>query len=107
MQTVISRIACVDITYMEGKEPGMSPETEVKLYTLSTCSHCKAAKKFLNDCNVSYDFVDVDMLRGSERLAVLEQVRNVNPLFSFPTILIGDRVIAGFDEHKIREALGL
>jgi len=77
------------------------------LYTLSTCSHCKAAKKFLSDCNVNYDFVDVDLLRGSERLAILEQVRNLNPFFSFPTIIIGDRVIAGFDEGKIREALGL
>ena len=85
----------------------MSPEKEVKLYTLSTCSHCKAAKKFLNDCNVSYDFVDVDLLLGSERLAILEQVRNLNPFFSFPTILIGDTVIAGFDEQKIRETLGL
>jgi len=34
----------------------------VNIYTLSTCSHCKATKKFLNDCAVKYDFTDVDLL---------------------------------------------
>ncbi len=85
----------------------MSPEKKVKLYTLSTCSHCKATKKFLGDCNVRYDFVDVDLLEGEEREAILEDVRKLNPQCSFPTIIIGDTVIVGFKEEKIREALGL
>ena len=85
----------------------MSPEKQVKLYTLSTCSHCKATKKFLGDCNVQYDFVDVDLLMGEERGAVLKEIRRLNPLCSFPTITIGDQVIVGFKEEKIREALGL
>lgn len=85
----------------------MSSEKEVKLYTLSTCSHCNAAKKFLGDCDVRYDFVDVDLLKGAERGAILEEVRRLNPRFSFPTIIIGDTVIVGFREEKIREALGL
>ena len=85
----------------------MSPEKQVKLYTLSTCSHCKATKQFLGDCNVQYDFVDVDLLKGEEREAILADVRKLNPLCSFPTIIIGDKVIVGFREEKIREALGL
>ena len=47
----------------------------VNMYTLSTCSHCKATKKFLNDCAVKYDFTDVDLLQGEERAAVLEDVK--------------------------------
>lgn len=85
----------------------MSPERQVKLYTLSTCSHCKATKKFLSDCEVRYEFVDVDLLDGKERKAILEDVRKLNPQCSFPTIVIGDTVIVGFREDKIREALGL
>jgi len=85
----------------------MSPGKEVKLYTLSTCSHCKATKKFLGDCNVRYDFVDVDLLEGEERKAILEDVKKMNPLCSFPTIIIGDTIIVGFKEEKIREALEL
>lgn len=80
---------------------------KVKLYTISTCSHCKSTKKFLDECTVQYEFTDVDLLEGEERAAILEDVRRLNPRCSFPTIIIGDTVIVGFHEDKIREALGL
>ena len=79
----------------------------VKIYTLSTCSHCKATKKFMDECAIKYDFTDVDLLSGSELTSVLEDVKKFNPLCTFPTIIIGDRIIIGFHEEAIREALGL
>lgn len=79
----------------------------VKIYTLSTCSHCKATKKFLGECGIRFDFTDVDLLTGQERAALLEEVRKFNPNCSFPTIIIGDRVIVGHREDEIKEALGL
>ena len=82
-------------------------ENEVKMYTLSTCSHCKATKKFMDECKVRYEFTDVDLLQGEERQAILEDVRKLNPNCSFPTIIINDKVIVGFKENEIREALGL
>ncbi len=81
--------------------------TKIMIYTLSTCSHCNACKKFLNSHEVRYDYVDVDTLKGDNRQEVLDEVRQYNPGLSFPTILIGDRVIIGFREDEIREALGL
>jgi glutaredoxin len=85
----------------------MSEEKPVKIYSLSTCSHCKSTKKLLDDCTVKYDFVDVDVLEGDERKAILEDVRKFNPKCSFPTIIIGEKVIVGFKEQEIKEALGL
>jgi glutaredoxin len=82
-------------------------ENKVKLYTLSTCSHCKATKKFLDDCSVKFELEDVDLLEGEERKAILEDVKKWNPKCSFPTIIIGDKVIVGFKEKEIEEALGL
>ena len=82
-------------------------EKPVMIYTLSTCSHCKTTKKFLNECNVKYDFVDVDLLNYEERTAILDDVKKLNPKCSFPTIVIGDKVIVGFREKEIKEALGL
>jgi glutaredoxin len=79
----------------------------VKMYTLSTCSHCKNTKKFLNDCNVVFDAIDVDLLEGEERVAIIEEVKKLNPNCSFPTIKIGDQVIVGFKEIEIKEALGI
>lgn len=82
-------------------------EKQIKIFTLSTCSHCKATKKFLDECQVKYEFEDVDMLKGEERKAILEDVKKWNPNCTFPTILIGEQVIVGFKEDKIKEALGL
>ena len=82
-------------------------ENSIKVYSLSTCGHCKATKRFLNDCMVKYDFTDVDLLEGEERAAILEEVRKWNPNCSFPTVIIGDKVIVGHKEDEIREALGL
>jgi len=79
----------------------------VKMYTLSTCSHCKATKKLLDECKVQYDFDDVDLLQGEERAAILEDVKKINPRCSFPTIIIGDTVIVGYKEDEIKAALGI
>lgn len=79
----------------------------VKIFSLSTCGHCKSTKKLLNDCTVEYDFVDVDLLQGEERAAILEEVKKFNPNCSFPTVIIGDKVIVGYKEKEIKEALGI
>lgn len=80
---------------------------KVHIYTLSTCGHCKATKKFLTDHGVAYSCNDVDLLIGDDRKAMIDEVKKYNPACSFPTILIGERVIVGFNEQAIREALGL
>ncbi len=80
---------------------------KVKIYTLSTCSHCKAAKKFLNENRILFEATDVDLLQGTEREAVLNEVVQYNPQRSFPTIIIGEKIIIGFKENDIREALDI
>jgi glutaredoxin-like protein NrdH len=82
-------------------------DKEVKLYTLTTCSHCKSTKRLLAECTIEYDFVDVDTLEGEERKAILEDIKKVNPRCSFPTLIIGDTVIVGYKEKEIKEALGM
>ena len=77
----------------------------VRMYTLSTCSHCKAAKQFMKDHDIRTLCTDVDLLTGEERKAMIEEVKKYNPACSFPTILIGDQIIIGFNELAIREAL--
>lgn len=82
-------------------------DKDVKLYTLSTCSHCKSTKRLLAECTIQYDFIDVDLLEGEERKAILEDIKKVNPRCSFPTLIIGEKVIVGYKEKEIKEALGL
>jgi len=80
-------------------------EKTVTMYTLSTCSHCKDAKRFMSENKVDFEFIDVDLLGTLERAGVVQEIKKMNPRVSFPTILIGGRVIVGFRESEIREAL--
>jgi glutaredoxin len=77
------------------------------LYALSTCSHCRSAKRLLFECQVEYQYVEVDGLEGEERKAILEKIKKLNPRCSFPTIKINDTVIVGYKERQIKKALGM
>ena len=82
-----------------------SKSKQIKLYTLSTCSHCNRTKKFFRDAGIEFIFTDVDLLVGDERQKIMDEVRKLNPECTFPTICIGERVVVGFNEERIRKAL--
>jgi glutaredoxin-like protein NrdH len=83
-----------------------SQSTKIRIYTLSTCSHCNRTKKFFKDAGIDVEFTDVDLLSGSDRETIMNEVRKLNPDCTFPTICIGDKVVVGFNEERIRKALG-
>ena len=74
---------------------------DIKVYALSTCVHCKHAKEFLEEKHIPYDCVHVDYLTGEERTKIMDIVRKLNPALSFPTIVIGDKVIVGFRRDEL------
>jgi glutaredoxin-like protein NrdH len=79
--------------------------SDIKLYALSTCIHCKNTKKLLDECKADYECCYVDKLEGEERARVIEEVKKLNPSLSFPTLSIGDKVIVGYKKDEIKEAL--
>ena len=82
----------------------MKPDN-IKLYALSTCVHCGSCKELLNKSGCAYDCIDVDKLEPAERKQILEEIKNLNPRISFPTLVIGDKVIVGFKKEEIQEIL--
>jgi len=84
-----------------------SKKSRITLYTLSTCSHCMRTKRFFKENGIDTETIDVDLLTGEERERIMNEVRKLNPDCSFPTICIDDNVIVGFNEDKLRKALGI
>jgi glutaredoxin-like protein NrdH len=80
---------------------------QCKVYSLSTCGHCKACKRFFGECGIEYEFTDVDLLPDEERTEIIEEIKRLTMRCAFPTIIIGQKVIVGFRENEIKEALGL
>ncbi|MCF8079879.1 MAG: glutaredoxin family protein [Desulfobacterales bacterium] len=89
---------------MAAENPSES-SSRVFLYALSTCSHCKDVKKFLDGRNIEYESVEVDLLKVDERKRVLEQVKQYNSRVTFPTTVIGSQVIIGNKKDKLEAAL--
>jgi glutaredoxin-like protein NrdH len=89
-------------------KPEMTDTTsvpEVVLYSLTTCSHCKALRRYLDSRGVAYELIYVDMLFGEERNCVRRRLRHLNPAFTFPTTVVGEAVVAGFKEEVLASAL--
>ena len=61
----------------------------------------------LGECGVEYEFTDVDLLPDNDRSEVLDEIKRLTSRCAFPTVIIGDKVIVGFKEKEIREALGV
>lgn len=81
----------------------------VTLYALSTCGWCRKTKRFLDGNDITYAVHDVDLLEGDEKEQIREEVARYNPRRSYPTLVVDDgaHVVVGYDEDKLREALGL
>jgi len=86
--------------HIAGKNVG-----QVTLYALSTCVWCKKTRTLLDELGVAYDYEYVDLLEGDAKTKSMNVVRKWNPACSFPTLIINDKCIVGFQEDKIRQAL--
>lgn len=80
---------------------------KVKIFALSTCPYCKKTKRFMNENGIEYDAVDVDLLTGNEQDELLKEIEKLTGRRSFPVVVIGDEVIVGHNEEKLRKVLGL
>ncbi|MCD5381509.1 MAG: glutaredoxin family protein [Candidatus Pacebacteria bacterium] len=77
-------------------------ENSVTIYSTPVCHFCQAAKEFFKENNVEYTENDVaaDADKRQEMIDLTGQM-------GVPVIKIGDDIIIGFDEPKIKELLKL
>ena len=86
-------------------DPEAFKMNDVKVFALSTCIHCRNAKKYLDECGIKYECVHVDELTGDDRKQAVDEIKKLNPAVSFPTIIIKDKVVVGYHKDKIDAAL--
>jgi glutaredoxin-like YruB-family protein len=77
-------------------------DKNVAIYTTPTCHFCQAAKAFFSANNVKYEEFDVaaDIEKRQEMIEMTGQM-------GVPVIRIGDNVVVGYDEGKLKELLGV
>lgn len=75
---------------------------KVTVYSTPSCPFCVRVKQFLKDNNVAFENVDV----SSDQAKVQEMIEKSGQM-GVPTIDIDGEVIVGFDQEKIKAALGI
>jgi ferredoxin-thioredoxin reductase catalytic subunit/glutaredoxin len=76
-------------------------------YSLSTCGSCEVTKKMLDDIEVEYDSIVVDLLPADEKEKAVREITKFNPRCTFPTLIYGDKVIIGLKLQEIKDILGV
>ncbi len=82
-------------------------DTDIIIYSLSTCAHCKETIRYIAEKGVKYTSIDIDLLERKERKQLLSEIKQINPERTFPTTKIGGKTIIGFEPEQIDEALHL
>jgi glutaredoxin-like YruB-family protein len=75
-------------------------DTQVTIYSTPSCHFCHAAKEFFDEHGVKYEDIDV-----AANLEARKEMVDMTGQMGVPVIRIGDDVVVGFDEGKIRELL--
>jgi glutaredoxin-like YruB-family protein len=75
-------------------------DTSVTIYSTPVCHFCQAAKEFFKENNVEY--TEHDVAADAEKR---EEMIEMTGQMGVPVIRIGDDVVIGFDEGKVKELL--
>jgi glutaredoxin-like protein NrdH len=87
---------------------GKNNKHRVLLYALSTCAWCKKTKKFLDENDVEYEYVDVDLANDEDHEKIRQDIINRGSEPTYPTIIVDNKkVINGFRIDLLKEALEL
>jgi len=91
----------VKMEHVDGKKKG-----EVVLFALSTCIWCKKTRMFLEEQQIDFSYIYVDLLTGDDKSEVINEIKKWNSQISFPTVVINNKdVIVGFKKDELKEKL--
>jgi glutaredoxin len=79
---------------------------KVFMYALSTCPWCRKAKQFFKENDIPFDFVDYDLQPEAEQEKIMKKMAELSGATSFPVVLIGEKVVVGYNPQKYAEILG-
>ena len=77
-------------------------EKEVVIFSTPTCHFCQQTKEFLKEHNI--DFTEHDVSVDQEKR---QEMIEKSGQMGVPVLFIGEEIIIGYDEPKIKQELGL
>jgi glutaredoxin len=79
--------------------------SEILMYGLTTCPHCKKVLEFLKKSGVKFKVVWLDEIKGEERKKAIEEVHKLSGSYSVPVVVRGERWVLGYNPQKLKELI--
>ena len=79
-----------------------SAQKKTVIYTTPSCVYCRMAKEFFGKNNIAYEERDV-----ASDLAARDEMLKKSGQMGVPVIEVNGAIIIGFDQPRLREALGI
>jgi len=77
-------------------------QKEVIIYSTPTCHYCQMTKEFFKEKGIEY--TDYNVAEDAEKR---EEMIEKSGQMGVPVIYIGDEMMIGFDQKKLKAALGI
>jgi glutaredoxin len=80
---------------------------KVSMYTLSTCPWCRKTKKYFQERQMPFDYVDYDLADERTQEKIADDMMRYTDHIAFPFVRIDDDVVIGYNPEKYERLLGL
>ncbi len=80
----------------------MSDLKEVLIYSTPTCHYCQMAKSFFQNNGIKY--TDYNVAEDAEKR---QEMIELTGQMGVPVIKVGDDILVGFNEGKVKEMVGM
>ncbi|MBN1802672.1 MAG: glutaredoxin family protein [Candidatus Lokiarchaeota archaeon] len=92
--------------YAQNVEGENGVNEDIFIYTLSTCMWCKKCKRYLDENNIKYSYIDVDTIDPNDKARILEYLRtNYQERISYPFLTCSKGHVVGYDPNKYEDLL--
>ncbi|MGD0232788.1 MAG: glutaredoxin family protein [Syntrophorhabdales bacterium] len=78
---------------------------KVTMYSLSTCLWCRKAKRYFEEQDVAYEYIEYDRADDKTRQNIDRDMRDIEA-GGFPVVKIGRDVVTGYHPDTYKELLG-
>ena len=86
---------------VEGKK-----DNNVTIVTLSTCMWCKKCKRFLQDNDMKYQYVDVDKIPPKDKSKILNYLKDsYQSRIAYPFLICDNGHVVGYDPQKYEKLM--
>lgn len=79
----------------------MNNQKEIIIYSTPSCHYCQMAKAFFQNNQIAYK--DYNVAEDAEKR---QEMIEMTGQMGVPVIKVGDEILVGFSEGKIREMIG-